>query len=436
MRHNKKNESGQAAVILALAFVGLLAFSALAIDGGNAYLTRRNAQNAADAASMAGTRELHQILRVLEPWEMPGDPDGYLRQVIVEAAQRNGVPDTNDDSNDTINTNIEAWYVNEDGEKYTGAPVGNFFVIPPGARGIAATAHIPFDTFIAHIIGRNDMKATTDAGSIFTERGGAVSATIYANSPDCDPNTLTLNGSHQVIGGGIHSNGDVHINGNTADPSVYTGTLEYVSEALIQGAIIVNPPDNQASQVPERVLPLLFEIEDFAPGGARAEAAGDNYYYFSAGDYPVKVRSQDLRSLDLLDNHGNLEPGLYFADTKFELSGTLIGTEGVTFVARDSLSLSCSGCFFTKWEPQLLFFALKGAPGTCNDVAISISASDTQWFGLVYAPYGGVNMSSAGNLAVWGSIVGYTVDLSGSQIEVHYRPELDPPIPPKVVLIW
>jgi hypothetical protein len=436
MKHNRKTESGQAAVILAIAFVGLLAFSALAIDGGNAYLTRRNAQNAADAASMSGTRELHQILRVLDPDERPLDPDPYLRQVIVDAAQRNGVPDTNDNPADVTNDNVEAWYVNEDGELFTSAPVGWFYVIPPGARGIAVTAHIPFDTFIAHIVDRDTMKATTSAGSIFTERGGSVSATIYANATDCDPNTLTLNGSHQVIGGGIHSNGDVHINGNESDPSVYSGTLEYVTDAQVQGAIIVNPPDNQPTQVPPRVLPPLFDIADFAPEGVRAEAAGDYYYYFASADYPVKVRSQDLRDLGLLDHDGNLEPGLYFADTKFELNGTLIGTEGVTFVARETISLSCSDCFFTKWEPQLLFFAVQGYPGACNEVAISISASETQWFGLVYAPYGGVNMSSSGNLAVWGSIVGYTVDLSGSQIEVHYRPELDPPIPPKVVLIW
>jgi hypothetical protein len=435
MKHNRKIESGQAAVILAIAFVGLLAFSALAIDGGNAYLTRRNAQNASDAASMAGTRELYQILRVLDPADMPGDPDGYLRLVIVDAAQRNGVPDTNDDPADAVNDNVEAWYVNEDGEIYTGAPVGNFFVIPPGARGIAATAHIPFDTFIAHIIDRDNMTATTDAGSIFTERGGAVSSTIYANATNCDPNTLNLSGSQQLIGGGIHSNGDVHINGNTDHPSVYTGTLEYATTCSVQGAIIVNPPNNLPTQEPPTVLPLLFDIEDYAPGGLRAVAAGPNYHYLSAEDYPVKVRSQDLRAEELLDPHGNLTPGLYYADSSFELSGALNGT-GVTFVTPGHFSLSSSHSYFSAYEPQLLLFTLEGNPGTCNAGAINVNASEAEWTGLIYAPYGRVNMSMADNSSLWGSIVGYTVELSGSEIKIFYEPRYDPPVPPKVVLIW
>ena len=49
-----KVERGQVVVILAFAIVGLLAFAALAIDGGMMFSDRRHAQNAADAAAMAG----------------------------------------------------------------------------------------------------------------------------------------------------------------------------------------------------------------------------------------------------------------------------------------------------------------------------------------------------------------------------------------------
>jgi hypothetical protein len=432
----RKQESGQAAVVLALAFVGLLAFSALAIDGGNAYLTRRNAQNAADAASMAGSRELHEILHVLEPADMPADPDALLRQVIVAAAQRNGVPDTNSDSADSTNANIEAWYVDQNGGLYTDDQVGDLDSIPSGAYGIAATAHIPFDTFIAQIIGRDEMKATTSAGSIFTESTGSIRGAIYANATDCDPNTLTLGGSQQRISGGLHSNGDLSISGNTDHPSVYTGTVEYVSNSAVQGAVLVDEDGDpvQPTQVDPAVLPLLFDIEDFAPGGIRAERAGGNYYYFSGGSYS-KVRSQDLVARGLLGANNLLKPGLYFADNQFDLSGTMTGW-GVTFVTRDSFSLSCSSCVLSKWEDQLLVFAFKGVPGTCNDNAIKISASETTWFGLLYAPYGGVDLSMSDNLGVYGSIVGYTVDLSGSEIEIHYDPQVDPPIAPTVVLIW
>ena len=51
-KHNQ--EQGQALVLIAAAFVMLIGFAALAIDGGMVYSERRHAQNAADTGSMAG----------------------------------------------------------------------------------------------------------------------------------------------------------------------------------------------------------------------------------------------------------------------------------------------------------------------------------------------------------------------------------------------
>jgi Flp pilus assembly protein TadG len=48
-----KRERGQALVIIALAIVGLAGMAGLVIDGGNIFLDRRNAQNAADSAALA-----------------------------------------------------------------------------------------------------------------------------------------------------------------------------------------------------------------------------------------------------------------------------------------------------------------------------------------------------------------------------------------------
>ena len=60
----RKSESGQVMVFLALCFVVLLGFSALAIDGGMLYSDRRHAQNAADAASLAGGSGAAYFMRV------------------------------------------------------------------------------------------------------------------------------------------------------------------------------------------------------------------------------------------------------------------------------------------------------------------------------------------------------------------------------------
>ena len=49
--HSK--ERGQALIVIALALVALAGITGLVVDGGNAFLDRRNAQNAADSAALA-----------------------------------------------------------------------------------------------------------------------------------------------------------------------------------------------------------------------------------------------------------------------------------------------------------------------------------------------------------------------------------------------
>jgi uncharacterized membrane protein len=54
MKNQESSEYGQALVLIALAFVVLIGFAALAIDGGMTYSNRRIAQAASDSASLAG----------------------------------------------------------------------------------------------------------------------------------------------------------------------------------------------------------------------------------------------------------------------------------------------------------------------------------------------------------------------------------------------
>ena len=53
---NKHFERGQALIIIALALVGLVGMAGLVIDGGNAFQDRQRAQNAVDAAALAGAQ--------------------------------------------------------------------------------------------------------------------------------------------------------------------------------------------------------------------------------------------------------------------------------------------------------------------------------------------------------------------------------------------
>jgi hypothetical protein len=436
MRSRRDSELGQAAVLLALAFVGLLAFTALAIDGGNAYLTRRNAQNAADSAALGGTRAIQRLL-----YPMPGDPpvespDTYLRVLINDAAQRNGVADTNGNPQDDINGHVQAYYVNASGDRVSEVQIGmqESGTIPEGTRGVEALVDIPFDSFIAGIIGRPTMQASASAGSIFNLSQTSVGGAIWANALNCDPNTLKLTGEQQIVEGTVHSNGDLHILGNDNKPSVFTGTLEHAptSEAHVNGAEIFDPPDNApVPTIPEDKADL-FDIEDFAQYGveaAEARARGE-YHYMGYGT----IKNSTLANAGLLVDEV-LAPGLYFAEDDFSLSGSLTAVD-VTLVARGDIKFSGSNHHFVHYEPQLLFFANGPGEPACNHDAIFTSSSMNTWYGFIYAPNGGVTMSHADNSALYGIIFAHTIDISGSDFDFNYDVTVDPLKPPTIVLVW
>jgi hypothetical protein len=66
-----KKESAQAIVIFAIALVGIIAFVALAVDGGKLYTERRNEQSAADSAAFAGGVAKIKKKKVWHPLPLP-----------------------------------------------------------------------------------------------------------------------------------------------------------------------------------------------------------------------------------------------------------------------------------------------------------------------------------------------------------------------------
>src|SRR6478672_5690457 len=92
-----KARQGQAAILIALAILALLAVVGLAIDGGAAYAQRRAAQNSADAAALSATRVMLDRYMDMVAQNPDGDIDGSyqddqdIRQTITDYATRHGV---------------------------------------------------------------------------------------------------------------------------------------------------------------------------------------------------------------------------------------------------------------------------------------------------------------------------------------------------------
>ncbi len=129
MHHQSRpSESGQTAVIFALALVALIGFLALVFDIGVMAYERRDAQNAADAAALAGARML------------PDDPDAAIADATTYATE-NGVSadeisaitvSSTDVANDTITVTLAR------DVGFTFAPVIDLF---GGTVNVTAAAH-------------------------------------------------------------------------------------------------------------------------------------------------------------------------------------------------------------------------------------------------------------------------------------------------------
>ena len=100
----KEEQQGQSIILVAIALIALVIFAAIAVDISNTYVHRRTAQNAADAAALAGARELARQLNTFEfAYEFNED---WIKTDMNDFAERNGTEDTDGTAGNAVNTNV------------------------------------------------------------------------------------------------------------------------------------------------------------------------------------------------------------------------------------------------------------------------------------------------------------------------------------------
>lgn len=148
-------EQGQTVVVVAFAIIALLAFAGLAIDGGTAYLNRRRMQNAADAAALAGTHRLAEII-----CNHSAGNDAAIQAEVIDYALRNGV----DDASGVVATYVK--FENNTLAHYNPEVYVGSGYIPVGATGIAVTTTITRPTYFLNLIGQSTGAATASATAV------------------------------------------------------------------------------------------------------------------------------------------------------------------------------------------------------------------------------------------------------------------------------
>jgi Flp pilus assembly protein TadG len=154
-----KREQGQTIIIVAFALVVLLLAVGLAIDGGRVMASRRQMQNAADAAAMAGTQELAQV--ILRCQGASAADDQAVLATVRQYAEQNGVDWANGD-------NLEAWYVDRDEVRLSTVGAG---AIPNTATGVEVSVDTAVDMMLMQLIGHG---ATTTPANALAMTGRVV----------------------------------------------------------------------------------------------------------------------------------------------------------------------------------------------------------------------------------------------------------------------
>src|SRR5437588_843868 len=148
-------QPAQVIVLFAIALIAMLAMVGVAVDGGTLYVQRRTAQNAADAAALAGARALQQAA-VSPNSTIPVEICKYI------LANNFGVPPT-----------VSAYYVDVNGAKVAGGDIG----LPPNCSGTASSVSLwngvagihvdvtmgPYNTALVGIVGIRTLAAAGSA---------------------------------------------------------------------------------------------------------------------------------------------------------------------------------------------------------------------------------------------------------------------------------
>jgi len=218
MSQHKKNERGQALILITFGIIALVGVTALAVDGGNAYSDRRQAQNAADSAALAAA--LAEIR------------ESDFEQAGLDVAEENGY----DDAVDEISVDVlKCTDANSDCGPYDGddeyiqvmisSTVDTYFGMIVGTEQITsnvdAIAHA-VDGTNTQFFGGNGLVALAPSGNDVCHLNSNAEIRIVGDGAWCNSNgsralALESNSDYYtddgicVVGGyNINGNGEIH----------------------------------------------------------------------------------------------------------------------------------------------------------------------------------------------------------------------------------
>lgn len=404
-----RNSTGQALVIIALAMMGLIGMVGLAIDGGNTYADRRQAQNAADSSAMAAA---------LANANDPTLSINAIETLVINSTTTNGYSNTAPRSTITVTKTTAP---TECGS-YT---IGSFFQVD-------ITSIIP--TYFANAIGVPTLTNTVSARSLSCpphQAPAGLGNALTALNPTICPGAKVGGSSHIIVNSstnqGLFVNSSCNEGINSANVAMSAGgngTVTTPSVMVVGGVYgqdIFAPTIVQTGAEPINLgayWPTFACTGQVTISGTEI-IGGITYNTFTPGVYPGTNTSWANKDFPP-ETNSKLEPGIYCLDRDFNIQANnrLIGS-GVTFVSRQGNVIFRGGNGVNLQAPTsdpykgLLLFVTEA--NTTGTVMINGNAN-LVIVGSIIAPWNLVDIKGTGDVAapLQTQIVADTLNFSGN----------------------
>jgi Flp pilus assembly protein TadG len=430
MQDVNHSQSGQALILIALAMIGVMGLIALAIDGGNTFADRRQAQDAADAASLAASMRFAQDQSLSMT---------YFNDLVIARTSVNGYTNT----------------LPRDKVVLTTLPTANGDC-PNNASGLFFQVDIDSNltTYFANVVGISQIHNHVTSRSLgcppVYEPAFGGHAIVALNKHVCE--ALKISGTSQTIvtsstGQGLFVNSDC-----TNDPTNPQNALVSASGSVIAPSVNVVggiyhpedflPPTPVTTGVARARETYLWPDITAADCGGTATVMAGHPDTLNPGVFPganMSWKTKDFPPSGIT----KLNPGLYCLDNDFKTTGgsALTGSE-VMFYQRNgivsiqggdnTLSARTTGAY-----RGLLFYM--PISNTSGSITINGGSSST-YFGSIVAPGAHVTLNGGGDTSgpIHTQVIADTISLGGNgTLQLFYDADQQymPPISAGIQLV-
>ena len=393
----RSSERGQVLVLVVLGLVVLIGITALAVDGGNVLLDKREAQNAADSAALASA-----LARIRG--------ENFV-QKAYEVAKINGY------SNDGVSSSVQVF-----SPPISGEHVGDIEYIQ-----VIITSNV--DTYFAGVIGRN--KITNKVSAIsrtstpeITELLKGYAVISLAPTGDCDnKKSFWVHGEQtlDITGGGIFINSD-HPECALITQGSGSIRIRDNSQIVVVGGASIQKPEKLTPYPPKTGgVPIPYPPPFFLPQiGCKKDAEiSEDGLSMSSGRWNGKFPPEGVT---------HLGQGTYCLNNDFIVeNGTSLTGTGVTIVVKKgkvqwhiSSTIVLTAPKSGEFAGLLLYLPIDNH----NKVQLNGNASSITK-GTILAPGSTIHINGMESEEGFHSqIIGYRIDAEGiSNVIIKYRDE-------------